>query len=191
MIDHEKIEQAVRLFLEAIGEDPNREGIRETPSRVARMCDEILAGMEQDPSKIIKVLKSEDHDEIVLIKNIPFQSICEHHLLPFLGIAHVAYIPEGHRVTGISKLARIVDAHSRRLQVQERLTTAIAESVMDALRPRGAMVVMEAEHLCMTMRGVKKPGALTVTSVVRGIFRENPATRAEAMALIRNAGERR
>ena len=190
MIDHQKIEQAVRLFLEAIGEDPNREGIRETPKRVARMCDEVLAGMQEDPNSIIKVLKSEDHDEIVLIKNIPFHSICEHHLLPFLGVAHVAYIPEGRRVTGISKLARIVDAHSRRLQVQERLTTAIAESIMDALRPRGVMVVMEAEHLCMTMRGVKKSGALTVTSVVRGIFRENPATRAETMALIRNGAER-
>ena len=186
MIDHKKAEQAVRLFLEAIGEDPTREGLLDTPKRVARMCDELFMGMEVDPGKIIKVLRSEDHDEIVLVKNIPFHSVCEHHLLPFVGVAHVAYIPEGRRVTGISKLARIVEAHSRKLQVQERLTTAVAESIMDALRPRGVLTIMEAEHMCMTMRGVKKPGSLTVTSVVRGIFRENPATRAEAMALIRN-----
>jgi len=186
MIDHEKVMQAVRMFLEAIGEDPEREGLRETPARVARMCDEIYAGIHDDPRRIIKVLKSEDHDEIVLVKNISFQSTCEHHLLPFIGTAHVAYIPDGKRVTGISKLARIVEVHSRRLQVQERLTTAVAESVMEALRPKGVLTIMEAEHLCMTMRGVKKPGSITVTSVVRGIFRENPATRAEAMALIRN-----
>jgi len=191
MIDHDKVAQAVRLFLEAIGEDTNREGLRETPLRVARMCDEILMGIDADPKKIIKVLRSEDHDEIVLVKNIAFQSVCEHHLLPFIGMAHVAYIPDGRRVTGISKLARIVEVHSRKLQVQERLTTAVAESIVQALRPKGAMVIMEAEHLCMTMRGVKKPGALTVTSVVRGIFRENPATRAEAMALIRNGGPNR
>ncbi|HUS57887.1 MAG TPA: GTP cyclohydrolase I FolE [Planctomycetota bacterium] len=186
MIDHEKIQQAVRLFLEAIGEDPAREGLLETPQRVARMCDELFMGMDVDPRKIIKVLSSEDHDEIVLVKNIAFHSMCEHHLLPFVGVAHVAYIPEGRRVTGISKLARIVEVHSRKLQVQERLTTAIAESIMEALRPRGVLAIMEAEHMCMTMRGVKKPGSLTVTSVVRGIFRENAATRAEAMALIRN-----
>ena len=186
MIDHEKVQQAVRMFLEAIGENPEREGLRETPARVARMCDEIYAGIGDDPKGIIKVLKSEDHDEIVLVKNIPFQSTCEHHLLPFIGTAHVAYIPDGNQVTGISKLARIVEVHSRRLQVQERLTTAVAESIMEALRPKGVLAIMEAEHLCMTMRGVKKPGSITVTSVVRGIFRENPATRAEAMALIRN-----
>jgi len=185
MIDHEKIKKAVRLFLEGIGEDPEREGVKETPERVARMCDELFMGMYTDPKQIIKVLKSEDHDEIVLIKNIPFHSICEHHLLPFVGVAHVAYIPSGSRVTGISKLARIVDVHSRRLQVQERLTTQVAESIMSALRPKGVLAVIEAEHLCMTMRGVKKPGAKTITSVVRGIFRENPATRAEAMTLIR------
>lgn len=188
MIDHEKIQQAVRLFLEAIGEDPNREGLQETPQRVARMCDEVLQGMSIDPTQVIKVLKSEDHDEIVLVKDIPFHSICEHHLLPFVGVAHVAYIPEGSRVTGISKLARVVEVHSRKLQVQERLTTAVAETIMQSLRPKGALAILEAEHMCMTMRGIKKPGAKTVTSVVRGIFRENPATRAEAMALIRGGG---
>jgi len=186
MFDHEKIHQAVRLFLEAIGEDPDREGLKGTPQRVARMCDEILSGMQVDPARIITVLESEDHDEIVLVKNIPFHSICEHHLLPFVGVAHVAYIPEGSRVTGISKLARVVDVHSRKLQVQERLTTAVAETIMEALRPKGVLAILEAEHLCMTMRGVRKPGARTVTSVVRGIFRENPATRAEAMSLIRS-----
>ncbi|NQT19652.1 MAG: GTP cyclohydrolase I FolE [Planctomycetes bacterium] len=185
MIDQEKVQQAVRLLLEAIGEDPDRDGLQETPRRVAKMCDEILLGMNVDPSQIIKVLKSEDHDEIVLVKNIPFHSICEHHLLPFVGVAHVAYIPDGSRVTGISKLARVVEVHSRKLQVQERLTTNIAETIMTALKPRGAIAILEAEHMCMTMRGIKKPGARTVTSVVRGIFRENPATRAEAMALIR------
>ena len=186
MFDHERIQQAVRLFLEAIGEDPDREGLRGTPQRVARMCDEILAGMRVDPTQVITVLKSEDHDEIVLVKDIPFHSICEHHLLPFVGVAHVAYIPEGSRVTGISKLARVVDVHARRLQLQERLTTAVAETIMTTLRPKGVLTIVEAEHLCMTMRGVRKPGARTVTSVVRGIFRENPATRAEAMSLIRS-----
>jgi len=184
MVDQEKAQQAIRMLLESIGEDPDREGLRETPQRVARMFAEILSGMDADPKKVIKVLESEDHDEIVLVRDIPFYSMCEHHLLPFLGLAHVAYIPDGSRVTGISKLARVVEVHSRRLQLQERLTTAIAETIMDTLRPRGALAIIEAEHLCMTMRGVQKPGAKTVTSVVRGIFRENPATRAEAMSLI-------
>jgi len=158
---------------------------RQTPRRVANMCAELFAGMTIDASKVIKPLRSEDHDEIVLIRDIPFQSVCEHHLLPFIGKAHVAYIPDGARVTGISKLARVVDIHAKKLQVQERLTTAIAETIVNALRPKGVMVVIEAEHLCMSMRGVKKPGAVTVTSVVRGIFRENIATRTEAMSLIR------
>jgi GTP cyclohydrolase I len=184
-MDPKKIERAVKLFLEGIGEQPNRPGIRQTPRRVANMCSELYAGMTIDASKVIKPLRSEDHDEIVLIRDIPFQSVCEHHLLPFIGKAHVAYIPDGARVTGISKLARVVDIHAKKLQVQERLTTAIAETIVIALRPKGVMVVIEAEHLCMTMRGVKKPGAVTVTSVVRGIFRENIATRAEAMSLIR------
>ena len=184
-MDRAKIERAVRLLLEGIGDDPSRPGVLGTPGRVAAMYEELFAGMDVDPSKIIKVLHSEQHDEIVLIRDIPFYSICEHHLLPFLGKAHVAYIPDGNRVTGISKLARVVEAWSKRPQIQERLTTDIAETIVACLKPKGVMVIIEAEHLCMTMRGVKKPGATTVTSVVRGIFRENPATRAEAMSLIR------
>jgi len=182
-MDKDKIRQGVLLILEGIGEDPKREGLRETPDRVARMCEEIFAGLHLDPMATVKTLTSDSHDEIVLVRNIPFYSMCEHHLLPFLGVAHVAYLP-ADRVMGISKLARIVDLHSRRLQIQERLTTEVTESIMHSIQPRGALAVIEAEHLCMTMRGVKKPGARTVTSAVRGIFRENPATRAEALSLI-------
>jgi len=182
-----KIRKAVRLFLEGIGEDPNRRGLRETPARVARMCRELFAGLGEDPARLMRVIKTKEHDEIILVKNIPFYSICEHHLLPFHGVANVAYIPEGNRVTGLSKLARVVEMEGKKLQIQERLTTDIAESIMKALRPKGVIVVIEAEHLCMTMRGVRKPGSKTVTSVVRGIFRERPATRAEAMALIRHS----
>jgi len=185
-MDKEKIMQGVRLMLEGIGEDPNRSGLKETPDRVARMFEEIFGGMNVDPIETVKMLDSDRHDEIVLVRNIPFYSMCEHHLLPFIGVAHVAYLP-GKGLMGISKLARIVDIHSRRLQIQERLTTDVAETIMTAVQPRGALAVIEAEHLCMTMRGVKKPGARTVTSVVRGIFRENPATRAEAMSLIMGA----
>lgn len=185
MVDKQKITESIRLFLEAIGEDPAREGLIETPERVAEMCEEIFSGTGQDSSAEIKVLKSEKYDEIVLLKDIPFYSICEHHLLPFSGVAHVAYIPQGNRVTGISKLARVVEIEAKRLQVQERLTTDIAESIMKALRPKGVLAIIEAEHLCMTMRGIKKPGTRVQTSVVRGIFRTNPATRAEVMALIK------
>ncbi|GJQ48598.1 GTP cyclohydrolase 1 [Candidatus Kuenenia stuttgartiensis] len=185
MIDKEKIQAAIRLFIEGIGEDPNREGLQETPERVAEMCEEIFAGIGQDSHSVIKVLKSEKYDEIVLLKDIPFYSMCEHHLLPFSGVSHVAYIPQGNRVTGISKLARVVNIEARRPQVQERLTTDIAESIMKALKPKGVLVIIEAEHLCMTMRGIKKPGTKVLTSVVRGIFRDNPATRAEVMALIK------
>ncbi|MBW7899277.1 GTP cyclohydrolase 1 [Candidatus Brocadiaceae bacterium B188] len=185
MVDKKKIAEAIRLFLEGIGDDPNREGLIETPERVADMCEEIFAGIGRDSHTEIKVLKSEKYDEIVLIKDIPFYSMCEHHLLPFSGVAHVAYIPQGNRVTGISKLARVVEIEAKRPQVQERLTTDIAESIMKALHPKGVLVVIEAEHLCMTMRGIKKPGARVKTSVVRGIFRENPATRAEALMLIK------
>ena len=185
MIDREKIQAAIRLFIEGIGEDPNREGLQETPERVAEMCEEIFAGIGQDSQSVIKVLKSEKYDEIVLLKDIPFYSMCEHHLLPFSGVAHVAYIPQGNRVTGISKLARVVNIEARRPQVQERLTTDIAESIMKALKPKGVLTIIEAEHLCMTMRGIKKPGTKVLTSVVRGIFRDNPATRAEVMALIK------
>lgn len=172
------------MFLEGIGDDPGREGLLETPRRVAEMCEEIFSGIGVDSGEQIKILHSEDYDEIVLLKDIPFFSVCEHHLLPFVGKAHVAYIPNGNRVTGLSKLARVVDTESKKLQMQERLTTAIANSIMKALKPKGAIVIVEAEHLCMTMRGIKKPGTITRTSVVRGIFRENLATRTEAMSLI-------
>ncbi len=185
MMDLAKIEQGVRLILEGIGDDPNRPGLRDTPRRVAHMCREIFSGMQADPLREILVLHSENHDEIVLVKDIPFYSICEHHLLPFHGVAHVAYIPAASRVTGISKLARVVEIEAKKLQMQERLTTAIADNIMRALEPKGVLTIIDAEHLCMTMRGVKKPGSRTVTSVVRGIFRDNPATRAEAMALLR------
>lgn len=177
--------KGVKLFLEGIGEDPKRGGLKDTPRRVAEMCEEIFAGIGVDAGKEIKVLKSEDHDEIVLLKDIPFFSVCEHHLLPFVGKAHVAYIPNGSRVTGLSKLARVVETEAKKLQVQERLTTAIADAIMKALKPKGVMTIIEAEHLCMAMRGVKKAGSIAQTSVVRGIFRKNPATRAEAMALIK------
>ncbi len=173
------------MFLEGIGDNPEREGLEETPKRVAEMCEEIYAGIGVDAAEQIKVIKSEDHDEIILLKDIPFFSVCEHHLLPFIGKSHVAYIPNGSRVTGLSKLVRVVETEAKKLQVQERLTTSIAESIMKALRPKGVLVIIEAEHLCMTMRGVKKPGTIAQTSVVRGIFRKNAATRAEAMALIK------
>ncbi|MCD5401868.1 GTP cyclohydrolase I FolE [candidate division NPL-UPA2 bacterium] len=183
-MDKNKIEKAVKLILEAIGEDPQRAGLVRTPARVAAMYEEIFAGLGKDPGGTLQVSIEEGHDEIVLVKDIPFYSICEHHLLPFLGKAHVAYIPQGKRVTGLSKLARVVDVLCRRPQLQERLTTSITETLMKGLRPRGVLVVIEAEHLCMSMRGVKKPGALTVTSAVRGIFKENEKTRAEALTLI-------
>lgn len=183
-MDFEKIKASVRMFLEAIGEDPDRPGLVETPDRVARMCRETLYGTHCKPSEVIKVLEAPGHEEIVLVKDISFYSTCEHHLLPFLGKAHVAYIPAGGRLCGISKLARVVEVASRRLSVQEQLTTIVADSIMKTLNPQGVMVVMEAEHLCMTMRGINKPGAKTVTSVVRGIFRDRAATRSEALSLI-------
>jgi len=186
-MDKEKIKKAVRLFLEGIGQNPEREGIRDTPSRVARMCEEIFGGSKEKAKKALTILKEEKHDEIILVKDIPLYSFCEHHLLPFVGKAHIAYIPKDNRVTGLSKLARVVDILSKKIQVQERLTTQIADVINEVLQPRGVMVIIEAEHLCMSMRGIKKPGALTVTSVVRGIFRENPATRAEAMSLIQSS----
>jgi len=176
----------VRMILEAIGEDKDRPGLKATPRRVADMYEEVLGGLGKDAGKELEILKGENYDEIVLVKDIPLYSICEHHLLPFIGKAHVAYLPEGGRVTGLSKLARVVDTFSKRLQVQERLTTQIAEAIKKALKPKGVMVIIEAEHLCMSMRGIKKPGALTVTSAVRGIFRQSEKTRAEALALIRD-----
>lgn len=183
-MDTKRIEKAVKEILIAIGEDPRRADIKDTPKRVAQMYEEILSGMKENPAKELEVVFEKDHDEIILLKDIPLYSICEHHLLPFIGKAHVAYIPSGNRVTGLSKLARVVDSFSKRLQVQERLTTDIAETIMKKLKPKGVLVIIEAEHLCMSMRGVKKPGVLTITSAVRGIFRQNEKTRAEAMALI-------
>lgn len=185
-MDKKRIEKAVKEILEAIGEDTKRRDIKDTPRRVADMYEEILSGKKLDPEKELEVVFEKEHDEIILLKNIPLYSICEHHLLPFIGKAHVAYIPQGNRVTGLSKLARVVDAFSKRLQVQERLTTDIADLIMKKLKPKGVLVIIEAEHLCMSMRGVNKPGVLTITSAVRGIFRKNEKTRAEAMALIRS-----
>ncbi len=184
-MDLAKIEKGVRLILEGIGEDPERPGIRGTPRRVARMMEDILGGELVDPADDLEIFQDERHDEMVLIRNIPLYSVCEHHLLPFAGVAHVAYIPKEGRIIGLSKIARLVDTLARRLQVQERLTKQIADILNEALKPLGVMVVIEAEHLCMSMRGVKKPKAITVTSAVRGSFRNNPATRAEAMMLIK------
>ena len=184
-MDKKRIEKAVREILYAVGEDVKRADIKDTPSRVADMYEEILSGVNTDPEKELEVVFEKEHDEIILLKGIPLYSICEHHLLPFVGKAHVAYIPSNNRVTGLSKIARVVDAYAKRLQVQERLTTDIASVIMKKLRPKGVLVVIEAEHLCMSMRGVKKPGVMTITSAVRGIFRKNEKTRAEALALIR------
>ena len=183
-MDKKKIELAINDILVAIGEDLKRHDLRGTPKRVAEMYEEIFAGIKEDPEKQLEVILDQKHDEIILLKGIPLYSCCEHHLIPFIGRAHIAYIPKDGRVTGLSKLARVVDILSKRPQVQERLTTQIAEIIVKKLKPHGVMVVLEAEHLCMSMRGVKKPGILTVTSVVRGIFKKNEKTRAEALALI-------
>lgn len=185
-MDKKKIEKAIKDILEAIGEDPKKKDLLDTPRRVAQMYEEVFAGIHQDPEEELEVVLDQKHNEIILLKGIPLYSVCEHHLLPFIGRAHIAYIPKNGRVTGLSKLARVVDILSRRPQVQERLTTQIAEIIMSKLKPLGVMVVLEAEHLCMSMRGVKKPGTLTVTSAVRGIFKENEKTRSEALALIRD-----
>ncbi|MHB8288468.1 MAG: GTP cyclohydrolase I FolE [Acidimicrobiales bacterium] len=186
-VDARRIESAIAEILAAIGEDPHRAGLRETPSRVAAMYAELFAGLHDDPERHLVAMFEEGHDEMVMVKDIPFASFCEHHLIPFMGRAHVAYIPnEDGRITGLSKLARLVDGFAKRLQVQERMTTQIADAIDNALSPRGVLVVVEAEHLCMSMRGVKKPGALTVTSAVRGLFRSDQATRAEAMHFIRD-----
>ena len=185
-MDKKRIEKAIREILEAIGEDAGRKDLQDTPRRVAEMYEEIFSGINRDPAKELEVVLDQKHDEIILLKGIPLYSICEHHLLPFIGRAHVAYIPRNGRVTGLSKLARLVDILSKRPQVQERLTTQIAEIIMSKLKPQGCMVVIEAEHLCMSMRGVKKSGVLTVSSAVRGIFKENQKTRAETLALIKS-----
>jgi GTP cyclohydrolase I len=180
--DDAKVEQGVRLILEGIGEDADRGGLRDTPARVARMYREVFAGIGQDASQLVTVVEGADHDEMIMVRDIPLFSVCEHHLIPFSGKAHVAYIPnKAQQITGLSKIARVVDLLSKRPQVQERLTTQIAEALDTALEPRGVFVVIEAEHFCMTMRGIKKPGAQTVTSAVRGLFRTDARTRTEAM----------
>ncbi|CUA79500.1 GTP cyclohydrolase I FolE [Anoxybacillus suryakundensis] len=181
----EQIEQAVRLILEAIGEDPNREGLLDTPKRVAKMYAEVFSGLNEDPKIHLQTVFSEDHEELVLVKDIPFYSMCEHHLVPFFGVAHVAYIPRGGKVTGLSKLARTVETVARRPQLQERITATVADAIMETLEPHGVMVVVEAEHMCMTMRGVKKPGAKTVTTAVRGTLETDDKARAEILALIK------
>ena len=183
-VDLERISAAVVEILEAIGEDPQREGVLRTPERVAKMYEEVFAGLQEDPEHHLEVQFEAEHDEMVMVRDIAFYSMCEHHLLPFVGKAHVAYVPgETGKITGLSKLARLVEAYARRPQVQERLTSQVADKLMDVLDPRGALVVIEAEHHCMSMRGVQKPGSLTITSAVRGIFLSD-ATRAEALQLI-------
>ncbi len=185
-MDRSRIEEGVRLILEGIGEDTSREGLVDTPRRVASMYEEIFAGLGQDAAEHFTVTFNEGHQEMVLIRDIPLYSVCEHHLVPFLGRAHVAYIPgKDGRICGLSKIARLVDVYAKRPQVQERLTSQIADTLVEQLEPQGVLVVIEAEHLCMSMRGVRKPGTVTTTSAVRGIFERKAATRAEAMSLIK------
>jgi len=186
-INRTQIEEAVRLILEAIGDDPNREGVLDTPKRVAKMYEEVFSGLGQDPKDYFETIFSEDHEELVLVKDIPFYSMCEHHLVPFYGHAHVAYIPRNGKVTGLSKLARAVEAVARRPQLQERITSTVADAIFEKLEPYGVMVVVEAEHLCMTMRGVKKPGSKTVTTAVRGSFKEDAVSRNEVLSLIKKS----
>lgn len=180
-----KIEKAVKDILEAIGEDTKREGLRNTPSRVAKMYAEVFSGIGTDAAKELSVFHNEGTEEMVMVRDIPFYSICEHHLVPFFGKAHLVYIPKKGRITGLSKLVRVLEALAKRPQVQERLTGQIADTLMKKLSPHGVLVIIEAEHLCMSMRGVKKPGSVTITSAVRGIFRKNASTRAEALSLIK------
>ena len=184
-VDIQRIERAVAELLAAVGEDPYRDGLQQTPRRVAHMYEELFAGLDEDPADHLEVTFAADHDEMVMVRDIPFASLCEHHLVPFMGRAHVAYIPGNDgRITGLSKFARLVDGFAHRLQVQERMTTQIADAIETALAPKGVLVVVEAEHLCMSMRGVKKPGTLTITSAVRGLFRTDLATRSEAMQFV-------
>ncbi|HWJ78104.1 MAG TPA: GTP cyclohydrolase I FolE [Niallia sp.] len=180
-----QMEEAIRLLLEAIGEDPNREGLVDTPKRVAKMYQEVFAGLSIDPKEYFETVFHEEHEELVLVKDIPFYSMCEHHLVPFYGIAHVAYIPQGGRVAGLSKLARTIEVVAQRPQLQERITSTVANTIMEMLEPQGVMVIVEAEHMCMTMRGVKKPGAKTVTTAVRGIFETDNNKRAEILSLVK------
>src|ERR1051325_4770173 len=184
-VDIEKIERGVRLILEGVGEDTERAGLQRTPRRVAEMCAELTAGMREDPHEHVIALPGDKHDEMVIVKDIHFASLCEHHLAPFVGKCHIAYIPKNGRIIGLSKLARLAETFARRLQVQERLTQQIARTLFERLAPVGVMVVIEAEHTCMTLRGVKKPGAITITSAVLGGFRKDSRTRAEAMSLIK------
>ena len=184
MIDKEKIEISIRQILEAIGEDPDREGLVETPKRVANMCEEIFAGLQKDPRDEIKVF-NENNDEMIVVKDIPFYSMCEHHLLPFIGMAHVAYLPGDGKILGLSKIARVVDTVAKKPQLQERLTSEIADIIMESVDAKGVAVIVEAEHLCMTMRGIKKPGSKTVTSALRGTMKSDMRTRNEAMQLIK------
>jgi GTP cyclohydrolase I len=185
MINQKRIEKAIREILIAIGEDVNREGLKETPQRVARMYADLFSGLHKDPAKELTIFKQGEHEEMIMVKDIPFYSICEHHLVPFIGKAYVVYIPTKGRITGLSKLIRVVETFAKRPQVQERLTGDIADCLMDKLKPRGVLVVIEAEHLCMSMRGVKKPGTVAVTSAVRGVFQRDVKTRSEALALIK------
>jgi len=185
LVDNQKIEEAVRALLEAVGEDPQREGLRDTPGRVAQMYTEVFSGLGVDPRQELRLYSTRNQDEMILVRDIPFYSICEHHLLPFVGKAHVAYIPSNNQITGFSSLVRVVETMAKRPQLQERLTTEIADILMEVLNPLGVLVVIEAEHLCMTMRGVKKPGSITTTSAMRGIMRKE-ATRAEAFSLIKS-----
>lgn len=184
-MDLKKIEKGVRLILEGIGEDPERPGLKDTPDRVARMYQEIFSGLETPTEELLKTIEGESHDEMVLLKDIPFYSVCEHHLLPFIGKVHVAYIPSGGKIVGLSELVKAVEVLAKRLQVQERLTTQLADLIMNKLKPKGAMVIVDAEHLCISMRGVKTPGTRTVTSAVRGIFRTKQSTRDELLELIK------
>ena len=186
-MDKKLIEQGINLILKGIGEDPSRQGLIGTPRRVAEMYEELFSGIGKDPSKELQPLFDEKHDEMIIVKDIPFYSVCEHHMIPFVGKAHIAYVPnKSGKIVGLSKLTRVLDVVSRRLQVQERLTTQVADIIMENLKPRGTMVIIEAEHFCMSIRGVKKPNTITITSAVRGLFRENPASRAEAMSLIKS-----
>jgi len=183
-MDKKKIARAMREILIAIGEDPEREGLKDTPKRVAKMCEEIFSGIGKNPEDELSVFHNVEHNEMVIVKDIPLYSVCEHHFLPFLGKAHVCYIPNNNRITGLSKIARVVDILAKRPQLQERLTKEIADALMKKLKPQGVMVIVEAEHMCMSMRGVKKPDSITITSAVRGIFK-NMTTRMEAMNLIK------
>jgi len=184
-MNKKKIIKGVRMILEGIGEDPERAGLKKTPQRIADMYAEIFSGLETPTEEILKPIEGESHDELVLLKDIPFYSVCEHHLLPFIGKAHVAYIPAGGRIVGLSELAKAVEILAKRPQVQERLTTQLADMIMEKLKPKGAMVIIDAEHLCLSMRGIKKPGARTVTSAVRGLFRTKESTRSELLELIK------